>query len=272
MANRKLPFGYETRRGKVCVQKREADLVREIFRAYAEGASYQELTHRLNIQVVPYNEADKPWNKNMVARILNCKVYTGTELYPAIMSEEDRHQAEVAKPSASTMNGTSKTIRQLARCDKCGSTLALSGNRYGWARWNCPACGALTVEAATPVIVDELVNILSALLRNPDAVQTPPQRQADFAKLETELDQLIYSENLDESAAKAKAVDLAIAQFNAIGSEDYETMRIQHRLAETEWNGGLDTDLLRQITSFILIHPNGAVSLKLKNGQIMEGS
>ena len=69
---------------------------------------------------------------------------------------------------------------------------------------------------------------------------------------------------------KAKSISLASARFNALGSEDYETMRIQYILTRTEQNGGLDIELLRQITSAILIHPNGAVSLKLKNGQIIE--
>ncbi len=84
--------------------------------------------------------------------------------------------------------------------------------------------------------------------------------------------QELENEEFDESAARAKAVSLAAARFNALGSEDYETMRIQYILAKTEQNGGLDTALLRQITSAILIHPTGEISLKLKNGQIMKRS
>ena len=49
-------------------------------------------------------------------------------------------------------------------------------------------------------------------------------------------------------------------------------MRIQYILARMEQNGGLDTALLRQITSAILIFPTGEVSLKLKNGQILKRS
>ena len=74
----------------------------------------------------------------------------------------------------------------------------------------------------------------------------------------------------DEGAAKSAAFALVSAQFNAIDSSDYETMRIQYILEQTEPHDGLDTGLLRQITSAILIHPNGSVSLRLKNSQIME--
>ena len=76
----------------------------------------------------------------------------------------------------------------------------------------------------------------------------------------------------DESAATAMALSRAAARFNALGSEDYETMRIRYILASAEQHDGLDIVLLRQITSAILIYPTGAVSLKLKNSQIVERS
>ena len=44
-------------------------------------------------------------------------------------------------------------------------------------------------------------------------------------------------------------------------------MRIQYILARSEQADGLDVELLRQITAAVLIHPSGAVSLELKNGQ-----
>ena len=91
-------------------------------------------------------------------------------------------------------------------------------------------------------------------------------------QLGSEFNLAIQAEEFNESAARAKAISLAAIQFDALGSEDYETMRIQYILAKTEQNGGLDTALLRQITSAILIHPTGEVSLKLKNGQIMKRS
>ena len=89
---------------------------------------------------------------------------------------------------------------------------------------------------------------------------------------ENEFNLAIQAEEFDKSAARAKAISLAAARFDALGSEDYETMRIQYILARAEQNGGLDTALLRQITSAILIFPTGEVSLKLKNGQIMKRS
>ena len=63
MANRKLPFGYEMRRGIICVKAAEASIVREIYAAYIRGMSYRQIMDGLNAQTVPYSESSRSWNK-----------------------------------------------------------------------------------------------------------------------------------------------------------------------------------------------------------------
>ena len=277
MANRKLPFGYEMQQGIVCVKNAEAAIVKDIYAAYIRGISYRQITDSLNAQAVPYNERGKSWNKNMVARILSNELYTGNETYPAILSDDEYRRAVSAKPATgASLNTTAKTVRQLARCAACGSALTLSGNKYGWARWNCPSCNDISADAVMPDTIDTLSHILTAMVRNPELIQAPPQVEQTVQGMpersENEFNLAIQAENFDEATARAKAISLAAARFDTLGSEDYETMRIQYILARTEQNGGLDTALLRQITSAILIFPTGEVSLKLKNGQIMKRS
>ena len=277
MANRKLPFGYEMQRGIVCVKTAEAAIVKEIYAAYIRGISYSQITDSLNAQAVPYNEPGKSWNKNMVARVLSNELYTGNETYPAILSEGEYRRAASAKPATgASLDTRAKTTRQLARCAVCGSALTLSGNKYGWARWNCPSCNALSADAVMPDTVDAVSHILTAMVRNPELIQAPPQAEQSMQgipeQLGSEFNLAIQAEEFNESAARAKAISLAAARFDALGSEDYETMRIQYILARAEQNGGLDTALLRQITSAIQIFPTGEVSLRLKNGQIIKRS
>ena len=277
MANRKLAFGYEMQRGIVCVKTAEAAIVKEIYAAYIRGISYSQITDSLNAQAVPYNEPGKSWNKNMVARVLSNELYTGNETYPAILSEGEYRRAASAKPATgASLDTRAKTTRQLARCAVCGSALALSGNKYGWARWNCPSCNALSADAVMPDTVDAVSHILTAMVRNPELIQAPPQAKQSMQgipeQLGSEFNLAIQAEEFNESAARAKAISLAAARFDALGSEDYETMRIQYILARAEQNGGLDTALLRQITSAIQIFPTGEVSLRLKNRQIIKRS
>lgn len=277
MANRKLPFGYEMQRGIVCVKATEAAIVKEIYAAYIRGISYRQITDSLNAQAVPYNEPGKSWNKNMVARVLSNELYTGNETYPAILSDGEYRRAVSAKPATGTSLDTkAKTVRQLARCAACGNALTLSGNKYGWARWNCPSCNAISADAVMPDTIDTLSHILTAMVRNPELIQAPPQEdqtaQGMPERSEIEFNLAIQAEEFDESTARAKAISLAAARFDALSSEDYETMRIQYILARAEQNGGSDTALLRQITSAILIFPTGEVSLRLKNRQIIKRS
>ena len=248
MANRKLPFGYEMQRGKICINKQEADIVREIYAEYADGASYQQLARSLNNRQLPYSAPDKPWNKNMIARILSNEVYMGNESYPAIITADERRQAIYAKPSVGMSNASraAKAIRRISRCSACGSKLTLSENSCGWARWNCPDCEALTADASTPVIMNNLRGVLSTILAEPEIIQAPPpcdpRAQEKASQLENELFDALNAAEFDEPAAKAKAVALASARFEALGSEDYETMRIQYILRKTEPRGDLDTE------------------------------
>ena len=269
MANRKQPFGYQIRDGQIKIKENEAQAVRMIFDCYTAGMSYSRLTDKLNGQSVPYVPG-KPWNKNMLARVLQDERYTGGAAYPQIITPESFQYARAAKPdtSGTTDRAEIKDIRILARCGLCHGPM----RRERKGRWQCPKC----MDSPAGIKDSHLILCVERLLRRlhekPETVAPSPaapsndeavrRAQDDFAH---ELDKPEF----DESAATAKAIALAAARFNAIGSADYETMRLQYILKNSKPQDGLDTGLLRQITSAILIYPNGVVSLELKNSQII---
>lgn len=74
--NRKQPFGYRMEFGEYTPHPAEAETVRWIYQTYLAGASYQELVEALQERGIAYDEG-KLWNKNMVARILEDKRYSG---------------------------------------------------------------------------------------------------------------------------------------------------------------------------------------------------
>lgn len=74
-------------------------------------------------------------------------------------------------------------------------------------------------------------------------------------------------EQFDDALARRLVVELAQARLASIGSEDYETKRIQQLLELSLENGKSYTELLLKITSAILIPISGEVGLLLKNGQ-----
>lgn len=93
MGKRKQPFGYKMELGEIVPQPQEAETVRSIYLQYLAGASFKQLAEQLQTEDVPY-DVDKPWNKNMVARILEDDRYIGEKYFPALIPTEQFHTAQ----------------------------------------------------------------------------------------------------------------------------------------------------------------------------------
>lgn len=271
MANRKLPFGYCLHNGQVREGATEAEMVRLIFRRYGEGASYGTLADELSALGCPYAPG-RPWNKNMVARILQDGRYLGSAEYPRLLSPELFHHAQSARPDVSGRleRPEIKDIRILARCAQCGEPMRRMRKNY----WYCANCMASPSKIKDEALILCVERLLRSLREHPETISPAPIAggeseavQAAQERLACELEQTEF----DEAAAKTQAIALASARFDALGSGDYETMRLRHLLDGAEPGGSLDAALLRQVAAAVLIHPSGAVSLKLKNGQTLGG-
>lgn len=274
-ANRKLPFGYEMDGGRVKTHPAEAETVRWIYRQYLASLSYERLTGELQRQPVPYLPG-KAWNKNMVARILADQRYLGTEQLPQVIDpalyQAVRENLPVRAP-ARKRSETAGAIQRLAVCGACGARVSRNPYQHGKERWYCPSCGAVSTRATDRRLEQGVRNILERLRRSPEAVTlgTSPggAMTEPLTEKESEFRGLLDTPDFDEALAEQLALDLAAARFDALGSEDYEAMRIRYVL-EHAGEKNTEPDLLEQITDAILIHPDGQVSLRLKNKQIIE--
>ena len=270
MANRKLPFGYCLRNGQVRKETTEAEVVRLIFRRYGEGASYGTLANELNALGCPYAPG-KPWNKNMVARILQDGRYLGSAEYPRLLSPELFHQAQSARPDVSGRleRPEIKDIRVLARCAQCGEPMRRMRKNY----WYCSNCMASPGKIKDEALILCVERLLHGLREHPETISPAPAAESENKNIQAaqeRLDDELERPEFDEAAAKAQVIALASARFDTLGSGDYEAMRLHHLLGRTKPCEGLDSELLRQTASAVLIHPSGAVSLKLRNGQTLE--
>jgi hypothetical protein len=75
---------------------------------------------------------------------------------------------------------------------------------------------------------------------------------------------------MDEDAAKTLTMSIAAAQYDAIGSDEYETERMRRIFKNTATMTKLDADLLRATVFSIQVYSNGDISVRLKNGQTVE--
>lgn len=267
MKNRKLPFGYRMKRGIICVDQGESELVKLIFEGYAGGKSYGQLVNVLKSQPIPYNGPDSHWNKNIIARILQNPVYTGEKGYPEIITQAmfDVVQAAVGCKRVDS-SADSKTMRSLVCCANCNRKLI----RNWRSRWNCPNCTETVLQLQDETLQNHIQNLLAIAIRYPSQIVCTTTKIDDskIQQINASLKQELDKTPIDEAEAKHLILSLASTQIEAISSADYETIRIHHILTNAMHCKKTDVTLLQQIASAVLLYPDGSVSIKLKNGQI----
>lgn len=247
MGKRKLPFGYAMENGDVKAEAKESGCVNWIYMTYNTGASLKEVASELNVRAEVHYDADKPWNKNMVDRILQDQRYSGDALYPEIVPEVLYHAVQrrrAERRGVSRQTEARKMIR------------ILGGGK-----------AADTVEA----------NILAAmnhLIRNPDAVQPPDSKPPDHTlhfRTQRELEAVMNRQPIDEDRAAELIRARAEAEYDMIGDGKYETERLRRIFRQAEPIEELSAELLRKTVACISVEIK-CVTLTLKNNQTIEVS
>ena len=229
--------------GELTLHTQEAEVVRWIFEEYCEGIPYNSLVDKLEAQPVPYDEG-KPWNKNMVARILEDRRYVGGKGCPEIIREgtfDAAQEIRDAKRIPAKRTEAEKILRQL------------SGQRR------------------TKSIEAQMIAILNALIDDPAQIQCPPSPRNGDTGLTVELDKALSELPIDEERAKALVFRTAAARYRAIGSGEYETQRLRRIAEQAGRMDTLDAGILRSMVESIESKQGEIVSLRLKNGQVITG-
>ena len=267
-------IGYELRGGKMCLQPEEANTVQWIFAQYVAGFSYAKLTEALNRRGIPYLP-DKPWNKNMVARMLEDRRYAGTEGYPAIVDGEQMEAAlrhRIGRSAVPKLDEEIKEIRRLAVCGLCGEKMRRIPHVHGRERWSCPTCKGIPRAVTDSMLSENVMTALKHLIASPSVVRVPNSAAvADHAAdaMEQELERRMTLSDSEESSLTQMAFQLAVLRYVQLDSGDYETQRIRRCLEKAAPSGDVDITLLHSITDAVLVHPSGAVQLRLKNDQVI---
>lgn len=244
-SNRKRPFGYKMEFGEVVLHPAEAETVRWIYGSYLAGASYSALVDKLRERCVPY-DGDKPWNKNMTARILADRRYTGDGGFPSIIPESQFGMVQARrqeKVSPRKKTPAQKELRKL-----CGGSPPAGVERH-------------------------VLGLLNRLIQHPELITCPVLEEEpppEAKKLRRELDGLLHRPPVDETQARGLAFRLAALQLDAIGPEEYETLRLRRLFQNHKPMAELEQELLHESVRRITVS-NGAVTVLLKNNQTLEG-
>ena len=83
------------------------------------------------------------------------------------------------------------------------------------------------------------------------------------------MDHELEQQPINEDAVKRLTMELASAQYEEIGSQEYETERLRHLFQRQAPMQNLDAELLQAAVNRIHVHGN-KIKIQLKNGQILE--
>ena len=244
-SNRKQPFGYAMEFGQVVIHPVEAECVKQIFERYCLGTSFQELSNMMQESGIKY-DVDKPWNKNMVARILGDKRYIGDSGFPAIITDDMFQRIadkRVMKAAPVQRSEAQKILRKKCEC------------------------------RPTEHVEAEVVYLLNCLIANPEIIQTPeksidPSHRKDI--LSDELEELLGQMPVNEVKAREKILDVAVAMYEEIDPREYKTYRMKNVFQKEETKSELDTVLFAISVAAVYIEGSGRVKIKLRNDQIIE--
>ena len=244
-SNRKRSFGYKMEFGEIVLHPAEAETVRWIYDSYLAGASYNALVDKLRERGISY-DGDKPWNKNMAARILADRRYTGEGGFPSIIPEAQFRMVQARRQERTTPCQKSPAQKELRKL--CG------GSPPAW-------------------VERQVLGLLNRLIQRPELIACPvPEAKplSEVDKLRRELDELLHCPPVDETRARRLAFRLAALQLNAIGPEEYETLRLRRLFQNRRPMMELEQELLHESVRRIAVS-NGTVTVLLKNNQTLEG-
>ena len=242
---RKLPFGYRMEYGKVVIDPDESKWVISIFEQYILGESYKSLSEALSSAGI-FFDVDKPWNKNMVARLLQDQRYTGDEKFPQIIETCIFRQVDEKRNKKVVSSTVTKTQKILKR--KCNGSLA-------------------------PHVEQEVLFLLNGLAGKPERIEIPAVPTAGNSiveVLQAELEERLRMLPVDEAQARQKLMETTVAMYETIDPREYETHRLKRIFGAEQMRTELDGDLLEQSVKEVTVDGLGKVRIKLKNDQIIE--
>ena len=244
MGNRKQPFGYKMEFGEIVPQPQEAETIRSIYLQYLAGASFKQLTEQLQAEDVPY-DVDKPWNKNMVARILEDDRYIGEKYFPALIPTEQFHAAQERRKEMRPEYKQTPAQKELRKL-----------------------CGGIVPDS----VARKVLKILNQVVDDPQLIKIESSgvpTTEDIRQRRLELDKLLQTRPVDEDAARQKALEVASLKLASVKTEEYESHRLRGVFETHPKMDALDAALLKQSLRKIECHDD-TVCLLLKNGQWLE--
>ena len=274
---RYLPFGYTIRNGHTVIEQQEADVVRNIFKAYIQGASLKEIAEDLTAKNVPYTERSCVWDKARISRILENAKYTGDAEFDAII-EDAVYEEAVAAKSARRWNqavAECEGIRQLRdhiRCGNCGAPMLrhINSKRAVRESWTCSntACG-IRVRISDGELLQKITLLMNRVIANADLMLPHPKVKPRDSAVVLNLQQKISDEMEQERPSEDRIATLLCEIAGQLYKETNAKTQIAAQIARKraslmKLQDAFNAAYFSELIDAVSLHVGGGVVLHTK--------
>lgn len=271
-----FPFGYRMTEGQIDLNAEEAEVIRFIFQKYSEGLSVPKLTERIQAFNVPYRDGSR-WNKNMVCRILDNKIYLGNGEYPPIIEKclFDKVLSQRSVIRSGRLNPIIKAVREKLCCPECGQKLIRSTHHSGKNMiWTCPKCEIETGVLPDGELLERIIAKLNYVIDH-SAQATQSAKSAECLSLEAmrltnELNRKMNDPNISSDYLLKLIKRCAQEKYNALQNQSvgWQNELLKKELESRSPSESLDVQLFQKAVYKVLIAYDTTVTLQLVNRKI----
>ncbi len=282
--NRFIPYGYTVRDGRTVIEHTEADIIKEIFAEYINGATLKDIAESLTERKIPYTEKSDVWDKARIARIIDNAKYTGSDEYDPII-DEDTYETAVSTKIARQRNTVLKEcdgialLRNRVRCEKCGSLMVrrVCTKRKINESWACTddECGCRIRISDTDLLLKVTV-LLNRIIENANLIipsaQTIKPDSIEVAKYKEDINTELGRQIPSEEFIITRILEIANRRYAESNSKQMITAhivkkRISLMKPQEEFNCAYFSDLV----SYITLDDSGKVTLHTKTETEIQG-
>lgn len=274
---RYIPYGYTMRNGRTVISGEEAEVIREIFNSYLNGASLKAIADELTDRQIPYTQKTAIWDKARIARIIDNAGYTGTEEYDPII-DEDMYEAAVSLKTARQCKACEKEndaiglLRDFVRCDNCGQPMKRRFNAKHRIResWNCTndECG-IRVHISDAQLIETIIVLINRIILNDQLLQPKPKKRyepdAKVTKVGNDIALELERDAPNEEFIIEKTIEMAALMYEQSNAKLNLTVSLARKLAQTMvTQDEFNRDYFTALASYITLGEQGKVVLHTK--------
>lgn len=272
-----IPYGYTIRDGRTIIEHTEADVIRQIFNDYINGASLKEIAEDLTARCIPYTEKASVWDKARIARIIDNAKYIGFDDYDPIIDEEIYEEAVNAK--IARQRGVVEReceainlLRNRVKCATCGSPMVrriCSKNRIKES-WSCTnnECEC-RVRISDADLIQKITIIINRIIANTELMLPKPK----FKPQDSPTVERYQADIINELSRERPSEEYVVARIRDIATELYKETQAQKmiiaqiarkRALLMEPQSTFNSEYFSDLIAYVSLDGSGKVTLHTK--------